>query len=421
MGRQAKGWWDRRTQRWYARLGPLDKNGRPLPVMLRDEQQNPIVDPPQGDRVPRSVEKAVHRLKLERENRSAVIEGPTVDHVCSLYLDWHRTAAKSAMRTIRGHWYQLTRFCRFEHNGIRYGDRPAETIGPRDLWRIDDSGGGSLRQLYASVVACWNWAARPVKNRDPEVLIPANRLTKIERPAKGHIQDKTIDWGDARVMLRLARGYARQKADTRAEKTRAARWLKVATLTAMAYTGARTLEIVSLEWNDIRWKDGILYIPATRTKTRYTGKPRIIGMQPRLVRLLRAIQNWKHRHPVYVFYCAWHSTEGVKDHADNRERELWKFVREGVKPWLTAEWERRRVYLEPRGINLTRDWTPYWLRHTYGTTALEEVGADVASSIMGNSAEIMRNTYDHVSARRARNVADRVHEARKRLRETGDE
>lgn len=421
MGRQAKGWWDERSRRWYARLGLRDKEGRPLPVMLRDDRGDPIAIPPGADgQPPRVVQRAVARLRAERANRIAieVATGPTVTDICNRYLDWHKAVARSAARTIRGHWYQLTRFCKFEHDGIRYGDRPASEIMPKDLWRIDASGGGSLRQLYASVIACWNWASQPVKNREPETLIPANPLAKIERPPKGQISDKTIDWPDARVMLRLARGYATQDARTRRERTRANRWIKVACLTAMAYTGGRTLEIVTLEWDDIRWKDGIIYIPADRTKTRYTGKPRITGMSPRLIKLLRVIQRWPHRNPTHVFCCRWHDLspdpEKKKDRAHEYEREFWRFIRSDLKPWMMAEFERRRDYLEGQGITITDEWTPYWFRHTFGTTALEEVGADVAASVLGNSPEIMRSTYDHVSARRAKRVARKVVDARKR-------
>jgi len=184
-------------------------------------------------------------------------------------------------------------------------------------------------------------------------------------------------------------------------------------LTAMAYTGARTSEVVTLEWGDIRWRDGIIFIPAERTKTRRTGKPRRLPLLPRIVRLLRFIERWKHRHPVYVFCCAWHRS------IDERERELWRWIREDLKPYLQDRLDEFNADLKPgrHAIKLPEDWTPYWMRHTFATEAVDQVGLDLAASTVGNTPELLGRVYDHVSSKRVKKVAAAVDKARRNRKE----
>jgi integrase len=254
---------------------------------------------------------------------------------------------------------------------------------------------GAMRQLYMSVLACWNWASVPIEDREPEVMIPANPLKGVRRPKKGPPQGVT-EWPLARRVLRLARGWARQRARTRRERTRATRWIKTQALALIAYSGARTSEAVTLEWGDIRWGELVAEIPRDRHKTgSRTDKIRRFPLLARAIKLLRAIERWPHRHPKYVFATSWQEAPKV--------RQFWEWIRLDLKP-----------YLARNGVELPAGWRPYWLRHSFGTTALEETNADLAASALGHSPEVLRAVYDHVSAARVRKVGKAVDDARRR-------
>ncbi len=380
MGRRLNGWFDESRGVWYARLGPISETtGKPRPVVLKDAEGRPI---DRGDR--KGKDEAIRRILDERDRP----KGPTVAEVIRAYLDWH-VQQKSAAATIRTHWYHLKRFGDFVHGGLRYADRPAADIIVNDLWRVEASGVGAVRHLYLSVRACWRWAARPVKGRDPKVMIPANPFAAVMVPAGGQRPSQATPWPLARRILRLARAWARERHRPYG-RTRAFRLCKAWALFAIAYSGARTAEAVTLEWGDIRWDEGVAAIPAGRTKGRRTGRMRYIPLLPRLLALLRVIERWPDRHPVYVFATRWHEKRpGL--------REWWRSIREDLKPYLAA-----------RGVGLPAGWRPYWLRHTVATQAARAVGKEKASRALGHTPEVLDAHYDHVEADRVREVGEAV-------------
>src|SRR5262249_39368206 len=137
MGRRTTGWFDDKRNVWYVRLGPIsERTGKPKPVVLRDEAGEPVAPDDGRGR------DGGRRLLGPRPTPT----GPAARDACLAYLAWHK-AEGSAPRTIKDHWYHLTRFSKFVHAGVRYADRPAADIVPRDLWRIKKSGMGALRQL----------------------------------------------------------------------------------------------------------------------------------------------------------------------------------------------------------------------------------------------------------------------------------
>jgi integrase len=395
MGRKARGWWDDRAQRWFARLGEIDEaTGKSGTIMLRDESGEPVA---QHDT--EAKDRAIQRLVMAR-SRTRAVGGLTVARVCQEYLTWHRENG-SALRTQKDHWYHLNKFSKFEHQGIRYADRPASEILPDDLWRIKQAGTGAIRQLYSSVLACWNWASSPIEGRSPSVLIPGNPLRGMKRPPKGKHKSKFIEWSAARVILRLMRAYARQQVKTRKRRTRVARWVKCACLTAMAYTGMRTIEATRLEWSDIVWDKSVIRIPSFRTKTRKTGRDRWIAVHPRVLRILAAIRRAPWRHKKYVFFCEWHTS------AEEQQREFWRWLREDVKPYLELT-RPDAAQAMPEG------WQPYWFRHSFATDAAEEVGAERAAVALGHSKEVLEATYLHATLEGIQAVSNAVNAKRKR-------
>jgi len=386
MGRKATGWWSARSQRWLARLGPVNpKTGRRSAVSLRDPRGELI-----GEHDLAGRDAAIARLQGQEEGSSS----PTVAEVCRLYLAWH-AAHGSAPATIRTHYYHLTRFAKFESGGVRYADRPASSIVPGDLAALKRSGIGAVRHLYMSVLACWEWAYLSIDDREPDRLIPSNPLRDVKRPRGGQRPSRATPWPEVRRMLRLARGWAREP-HRPFGRTRAFRLAKVWALMAMAYSGGRTAEIVTLEWGDIRWAEGVAAIPAGRTKGRRTGKMRYIPLLPRLLELLELLEHWPDRHGRYVFATRF-----------NRKgpslREWWRSIRCDLKP-----------YWAERGVELPEGWRPYWLRHTVATQASRAVGKEKAAKAMGHSPQVLDSTYDHVEADRVREVGEAVARARRK-------
>jgi integrase len=373
------------------RLGPKSgRTGKPKPVPLLDELGRPIAREDIAGK-----DAAIARLE---DRPTAADQGPTVRQVCNAYLAWHE-AQGSKPATIRTHWYHLGRFADFVAAGVRYADRPAASIVPRDLGAIKHSGQGAIRHLYMSVMACWRWAARAIEDREPERLIPENPLRDLIRPRGGQRPSEATPWPVARRVLRMARGWARQRAKARIKATRAMRWVKVQALVGIAYSGARTAEMVTLEWDDIRWDEGVAAIPVDRHKTgSRVGKMRYVPLLPRLIRVLRVIERWPHRHDRYVFATRWHKGR-PKLHT------WWSSIREDIKPYVAG-----------RGVELPEGWRPYFLRHSFATAAARAVGKEKASKALGHSPQALDAHYDHVEADRVREVGEAVERARKASR-----
>ena len=182
------------------------------------------------------------------------------------------------------------------------------------------------------------------------------------------------------------------------ETSRAARWIKVQALVAIAYSGARTAEAVTLEWDDIRWDQGVAEIPVDRHKTRRTGRIRRFPILPRLMKLLAIIRRWPHHHPKYVFLCSWNNKPSVK--------EWWRWLREDLRPWLMSE-----------GLVIPKNWRPYWLRPCVWDRCSRKRSAALKNGSVGNGAlegECSRQVYFHTSAKTVSKVGQAVAEVWKK-------
>jgi integrase len=389
--RPIKGWWDNRSRRYLARLGELSPTtGKPTPVVLRHPDGRPIAWGESG-----AVADAVRRLLADREQRTRLASGPTVRDVCAAFVAWHAEAG-SAARTVRDHDYQLRRFASHVRDGVRLADRPAATIGPEDLWAVEAAAAGGVRHLYLSALACWRWAARPVKGRQPVRLIPANPLAGMPRPQAGSRGDAgLLPWPEARRLLRAARALARVPAETRRDRTRHARRLKALCLAVIAYAGPRPFEAWGLRWDEVRWEERLLAVGGDRDKSRRQmrkpRKPRRIAVPPRLLDALAVVRDSPHAHPVFVFLSAWSRARRPDVH------ELDRWFREECKPFARA-----------RGVAVPDECTLYSFRHDWQTTGLEVESAEGVAAAAGNSPQVLLSTYDHTRNKRVREVADKV-------------
>jgi len=348
MPRAAKGWWDARQGRYLARLGPpSEKTGKPTPIALKGEDGSPIA---KGDAA--GVAAAIKRLQAEREARARRFAGPTVLELGQAFVTWHK-ANGSAPKTVKGHAYYLKRFAKFVGvDGMPYAYRPAASIEPEDLWRIKASGQGSLRLWFASVLACWRWASRPVEGRTPARLLASNPLEGVAKPKRGRSTPKLVDWKTTRRLLRLARCWANEPIPKRQARIRAERRLRVLCLTLIAWTGCRPFEAGGLRWDEVDWREGVIVVDPARTKRR--GKDRRIALPRQLLHALRLARGAETAHPTFAFLPAWsRGTRGLGVHG------LDEWFRETLKPLAASA-----------GLPLPEGLTLYWFRHDWQTMAL---------------------------------------------------
>lgn len=395
MGRRATGYWDKRSGKWYVRLGEVSPTtGRRLSVMLRDEDGQPITD----KQAKRAAAAAVQRLLATQAATEENARAPTVAEVCAAFIAWHKENG-SAERTIRGYDYHLRRFAAFKAGGRRYADRPTTEIGPEDLWAAKEVL-GTKRHLYLAVLACWRWAARPVEGRTPTRLLKENLLEGTRRIPPGKKTKKLVGWEATRKLLRFARARARTRPlKFRRDATRAAERLRVLCLHFIAATGCRPHEATALEWSEIDLEKGMVEIPREKTKARRKGDPRLFSVPSSLLKVLRFIHRWHRRHPKYVFITAASRTGKVPN-----SRVLMAWFREELKPAALAA-----------GVPIPEGMTLYFLRHSYATAGVEAgVPLDTMALALDNSPNELRKTYTHYQSAAAQAAAKAVEEARRK-------
>lgn len=396
MPRRAVGYWDKRSKRYFARLGEVNpKTGKRRAVQLRHEDGRAIAE---GDR--RGLEAAVSRRLAELEAAERRAHGPTVAEVCAAFVRWHAENG-SAGRTVKDHYYHLSRWARVDVGGVPLAERPAAEVVPEDVWAMDAAGLGSLRLAYASVLACWAWAARPVKGRDPVRMIPSNPLAKLAKPPRGKVSRKLVGWPAVRRLVRFAFGRAKRLGVAklgRPDRTRRAERLRALALQFMAHTGCRPGEAAALEWGDLDLARGLVTIPAERTKTRKTGRDRRFAVPRRLARALSLARADAAAHPRWVFVPAWARVASAPS-----PRDLMKWWRNVLKPAAVAA-----------GLPVPEGMTLYWLRHDFQSAGLAVASAEEVSMFAGNSPKVLLETYAHQGERAALEIGGRIAQGRRK-------
>lgn len=403
MARPVRGWWDAREGKWYVRLGePSPTTGKRKAVALHDEAGQPIR---QADLAGKLA--AISRLLAgQGKARESTAVGPTVAEVSWRYLAWHKEQG-SAEATIAGHLYWLKRFAKVRLGGVKVGDRAAASIAPEDVWAADGMlGTGRHRGLYLSVMACWAWAARPIRGRTPTRLLPSNALEGLQRPPAGSRGDCTVDWATTRRMLRLARQWAKQRPRARIARTIWIRRLKVLAITLIAHTGCRPFEAAELEWDEVDWGNGLIRVGAGRDKARRPGrkprKPRYIAVPAGLLKAMRIVRDSGHAHPTWVFQSPSAAAKGALNVA-----ELGRAFSRDIIPFG----ERREPPLRwPPGATL------YAFRHSWQSEGMEVASVEGVSAAAGNSPAVLLSTYHHPRARHIQEVAEMVRKERRKAK-----
>lgn len=378
--------WCARDKVWLMPGEVSEVTGRRKYVILRDEEGRKVKGNDHIGKV-----KAMLRLQAQRDL------GPTVREVIRRYLEWH-THRSSKLATISDLQFHLFNFGRFEHQGVRYFDRPASSIMLRDLAQVRKSmeargcKTGYTRHLYSAVLACWRWASRPIEDREPERLLDTNPLEGAERPKAGKVRKMIIPWPTIEALL----SFAERRASETRQQARAIR--KVMMLRLVAESGCRPLEACSLEWDWVHEKDRIIVIPPAYHKTGWhRGDYRMIGLTERMAEDLGQLRASIHTvsHPRWVFALI-----GDRDRSPSRH---------GFDHWFAS----LRTRAIEAGISIPLSMTLYSLRHSLVTQAHQGgISYQDLAAHMGHSEHIAEEIYSHLDPTFVRAQFDSMHAAR---------
>lgn len=389
MPRQSQGYWDERSGHYYVRLGERNPvTGKRRAILLRYPDGRPI-----GKADKSAVAAAVARCRAAIAEREQLQRGMPVSLVVSWYLHWLADQGRGEA-TIANHRQRLMQWCQISSRGKLVGHKPAASVTVEDLhaWKVwseaRGNGAQQVRNNYASAMACYRWAARPIEGRTPIRLLDTNPLEGAIRPRGGRKQVKDVRWPVARRILRLAWGRARNWYP----RDRAANRLKALAVAVIAHTGCRPGEVWGLRWEEIRWDRGLLVIPEHKTAHK-TGEPRRIVVPRRLLQALQIVQDWPTgvRHPERVF------ASGRRQRVDQKALERW---------W----WDLRKD-LGPEVVGPKV--TLYWFRHAYQRAGYGRVDINVLADSVGNSPSVLRSTYADSDDQQIKESADRVARARR--------
>lgn len=386
MTRPIKPRWCARDKAWLVPGEISEVTGRRKYVILRDEN---------GEKVKGNdhIGKVKALLRLQERQHS----GLRVDELISAYNEWHESKG-SKPSTLANLNFHLTKFGRFEHKGIRYYDRPASSITLRDLARVRESmeergcQSGYIRHLYAAVLACWRWAARPIEGREPERLLDVNPLEGAERPRKGKVRQVVVPWATIEALLEFAEDRAFSQTWSNCQLARK----KVLMLRLVAESGCRPLEACSLEWDWVHLKERVIIIPPAQHKTGWhRGSERIFGLTERMAESLA---------PLYA-------ARGLITHP------RWVFALAGgrmpTRPRFDHWFADLRTDAIEAGIPIPSSMTLYSLRHSLVTQARQGgISYHDLAAHMGHSEQVAETIYSHLDPNFIRAQFDRMHAAR---------
>jgi integrase len=294
----------------------------------------------------------------------------------------------------------------FEHGGAPYCDRAAAAIELKDLTRVRrameqrQNKSGYIRHLYAAVLACWRWAARPVEGRSPERLIPSNPFEGLARPKPGKGKKIVLPWSTIKALV----DFAEARAEIVNRGSRRKSRLRALCLRLIADSGCRPKEAVELQWPWLDLDRCLAVIPWQHHKTGFHDEQeRFFGFTPETAALLKTHRDSDKAHPVYVFAPT----------ADPRSRPP---DRRDLRGWF---WVLKKAALAakvpiPAGMSL------YTLRRSF-TTAAKKGGLSFKDTTlaMGHSEDVAEAIYDQPDAETAAAQWRAMHTAR--LKAEGDE
>lgn len=395
---------DARSRTWIAQLGtPSPKTGRRGRVTLRNEDGTVVKYEDHA-----GAHAAFARLMAASEAQEKRVAGPTACDVVVEFIRWHE-ASGSMPDTIATHRWHLFRFLDFEHGGVRYNDRPAASIEVRDWTRFrkdmeaKGSQTGYVRLAFSSVHACWRWAARPVEDREPLRMIPANPFEGLKRPRKGKGRRLVLPWSTIQDLGRFVAGWvdrphpegAHRNRKVAINRQRPANRLKALACRLIIECGCRPKEAAILRWDWVREADRVIEIPEEFIKIH---EDRLIALTPGMADELARLRGSGESHATWVFVPA---RDERRDELDAKKLAEWFS--------LARHAARKAGIVLPPGTSL------YTFRHSLVTLA-REAGMDLRhiAPAFGHSAETAEGTYSHF---RPNHIVGLMDEARERIAE----
>ncbi len=232
-------------------------------------------------------------------------------------------------------------------------DQLQEWINLNPQWASD----WTKRDAVAAVQTVFNWAK-------PK-LVPANPFDGYRHRAG--LARRDITEGEFRAILRTTGGPFHRK------PTPGARFRQV--LLFLWRTGARPAEAAQLQWQNIDFKHNVIVLQQHKSvRSQRRPEPRVIPLDPVVVRLLQSIQRRNEGDRVFLTHrkTAWN-----KDNLGHRIRRA------------------REVAGLPADVKL------YGVRHAFGTRGII-AGCDIKtlSVLMGHTDTKMTEHYAHIAGKR---------------------
>lgn len=412
MPRPNKPSWHARNGVWRCKIAGRAIDFRPglVPGLDRPigRDERPLIDG-----VPKRAWDALHAYKALIESTRVDPRAPTVYAVCQLYLQWaeqERDAKRQTPANYRGHVSHLAKFWEWAPPGASrpLADLKASDLGVEDLKAFAAAMAREFTPHYVanlckSVQACFNWAASPVKGREPVRYLSENPVKGWRPPKPPKAPEKYLEHRVFAAFARWAWALARShKGLTRRSDLNFCRMLWF-----LAYTGARPGEACALRWPDVDFAAGVAVLEEWKNR-RSTGRLREVHLTPQVARLLRRIERLPGRCPTYVF-----------THRRGPRQAATTGTTEGA-PWnataIGAKLRKWRAMAAAAGVPVPTEGdgrlVPYLLRHTYISDGLMAglSEAEVAH-LTGTSASQVADTYGHIqrghAARRAAELAAR--------------
>jgi len=221
-------------------------------------------------------------------------------------------------------------------------------------WKSD----WTKRDAVRTVQSAFIWAA------DAEI-IPKNPFKGMRQVAGCPRRDMTPD--EFRAILRTTAGFYKRR------PTPGARFRQI--FFCLWFTGMRPGEAARLRWKDIDFDGAVITLRQHKTiRTQRKPKPRIIHLQPVVVRLFRAMRRFSNSEYVFV------------NHRGNR----WNRYSLGL-----------RLRRARKAAGVADDAKLYGVRHAFGTRGIVN-GVDIKtlSMLMGHETTTMTEHYLHLAGQR---------------------
>ncbi|MBI3466076.1 MAG: site-specific integrase [Planctomycetes bacterium] len=305
-----------------------------------------------------------------RHNPTPAVAEQNVASVIEAYLAYAADKIAASSLAVRKPYLQsFAEYC---------GPQTMPQCSPEDLedwlekhpeWRSDWTKNGAVRSVHRA----FNWAAsRKVMREGRKVaLIRENPFRGFTHRAGAARRDMTPD--EFRSILRIS-GFPIRERGTRKlpswkKPTPGARFRQV--LLYLWLTGSRPSEAAKLTWDQVDFDNALVVLETHKTiRMQKTPQPRVIPLDPVVMRLLRWLQN-RHEGP-YVFL--------------SRRKTPWD------KDTLAQRLRRAR-----KGAGIPDDVKLYGTRHAFGTRAiLSGVDIKTTSALLGHTTTRVTERYLHV-------------------------